>query len=204
MKRGGMWRCCGATDATMPEVYALEEGKLRKLTAHNDALMATLNLATTENLAAKANDGNDVHGSADDACGVHGWDESADDPVYPWRAHGQDQHDFDAARQLFAAHGYAVLNVNYRGSTGRGQAYSTAINADWGHKEVLDLLAMTDAAIATGKIDAEKLGVGGWSYGGISDGLHDCVDDAVQGGEFGRGDGESAGVLRDRPIHFAV
>jgi dipeptidyl aminopeptidase/acylaminoacyl peptidase len=70
-------------------------------------------------------------------------------------------------RQLFAAHGYAVLNVNYRGSTGRGHAYSTAINADWGQKEVLDLLAMVDAAVATGNIDPDKLGVGGWSYGGI-------------------------------------
>ncbi len=46
----------------------------------------------------------------------------------------QDQHGFDVSRQMFAAHGYAVLQVNYRGSTGRGQAYSMAINADWGDK----------------------------------------------------------------------
>jgi dipeptidyl aminopeptidase/acylaminoacyl peptidase len=87
------------------------------------------------------------------------------------RIHGgptsQDAHGFNVERQLFAAHGYAVLNVNYRGSTGRGHAYSTAINADWGQKEVLDLLAMVDAAVATGNIDPDKLGVGGWSYGGI-------------------------------------
>jgi dipeptidyl aminopeptidase/acylaminoacyl peptidase len=80
---------------------------------------------------------------------------------------GQDAHGFDVSRQMFAGHGYAVLQVNYRGSTGRGQAYSTAINADWGDKEVIDLMAMTDAAVATGKIDPDKMGVGGWSYGGI-------------------------------------
>src|SRR5207302_937299 len=74
---------------------------------------------------------------------------------------------FDLSRQMFAAHGYAVLQVNYRGSTGRGHAYSEAINADWGNKEVIDLLAMVDAAVATGKVNADKLAIGGWSYGGI-------------------------------------
>jgi dipeptidyl aminopeptidase/acylaminoacyl peptidase len=60
-----------------------------------------------------------------------------------------------------------VLNVNYRGSTGRGHAYSETISGDWGNKEVTDLLAAVDGAVATGMIDAERMGVGGWSYGGI-------------------------------------
>ncbi len=60
-----------------------------------------------------------------------------------------------------------MLQVNYRGSTGRGHDYSFAINADWGDKEVKDLLGAVDGAVATGKIDAERMGVGGWSYGGI-------------------------------------
>ena len=60
-----------------------------------------------------------------------------------------------------------MLNVNYRGSTGRGHAYSEAINGDWGDKEVLDLQAAVDGALATGTIDPDKLVVGGWSYGGI-------------------------------------
>ena len=156
-----------STDATPDEVYAFDGGKLRKLTRHNDALLATLEIAPTENIAAKTTDGSDVHGlltmPASYVAGTKA-------PMILF-IHGgptaQDEHAFDEARQLFAAHGYAVLNVNYRGSTGRGQAYSDAINADWGHKEVLDLLAATDAAVATGKIDADRMGVGGWSYGGI-------------------------------------
>ena len=79
----------------------------------------------------------------------------------------QDAHAFNVERQLFAGHGFAVLNVNYRGSTGRGLAYSRDINVDWGDKEVIDLLAAVDAAVATGNIDPDKLVVGGWSYGGI-------------------------------------
>jgi dipeptidyl aminopeptidase/acylaminoacyl peptidase len=60
-----------------------------------------------------------------------------------------------------------VINVNYRGSTGRGQAYQQAIFADWGNKEVKDLLAAVDHMVATGVADQSRLGIGGWSYGGI-------------------------------------
>jgi dipeptidyl aminopeptidase/acylaminoacyl peptidase len=159
-------------DATPPEVYALDGGKLRRLTGQNDALMATLEVAPTENIETKTKDGNEVHGLLTMPVGWPPKDGAAGTkaPMILF-IHGgptaQDQHGFDVTRQMFAAHGYAVLQVNYRGSTGRGQAYSTAIHADWGDKEILDLMAATDAAVATGKIDADKMGVGGWSYGGI-------------------------------------
>ena len=79
----------------------------------------------------------------------------------------QDEHSFDFLRQWVAAKGYAELNVNYRGSTGRGQDYSKAIAADWGDKEVQDLLAGVDKAVAMGVADPSRLAVSGWSYGGI-------------------------------------
>jgi len=156
-----------STDGAPNEVYALDGGKPRKLTGHNDALMATLLIAPTENIEAKASDGNDVHGLLTMPVGHVAGAKAPMILFIHGGPTGQDEHGFDPIRQLFAAHGYAVLNVNYRGSTGRGQAYSMAINADWGDKEVLDLMAATDAAVATGKIDADKMGVGGWSYGGI-------------------------------------
>ncbi len=60
-----------------------------------------------------------------------------------------------------------VLQVNYRGSSGRGEAYQKAIFADWGNKEVVDLLGAVDQAVASGIADPDRLGIGGWSYGGI-------------------------------------
>jgi dipeptidyl aminopeptidase/acylaminoacyl peptidase len=69
--------------------------------------------------------------------------------------------------QILAAQGYAVATVNYRGSNGRGLAYSKAISGDWGNKEVMDILGATDHLIKTGIADPNKLGIGGWSYGGI-------------------------------------
>jgi dipeptidyl aminopeptidase/acylaminoacyl peptidase len=70
-------------------------------------------------------------------------------------------------RQFFAAHGYAVLAVNYHGSSGRGAAYAGSIVGDWGHKEVADLLAAVDYAVQEKIADPQRLGIGGWSYGGI-------------------------------------
>ena len=156
-----------STDSALPEIYALADGNLRKLTSHNDAFLATLDLAKTEDLTAKTKDGNEVHGLLTLPVGYVAGTKVPMILFIHGGPTGQDAHAFTSDRQIFSAHGFAVLNVNYRGSTGRGEAYSYAINADWGHKEVLDLLAMTDAAIATGNIDPDKLGVGGWSYGGI-------------------------------------
>ena len=80
---------------------------------------------------------------------------------------GQDAHSFNFERQIFAANGYVVVAVNYRGSSGRGEKYQIAISADWGNKEVVDLQAAVDHVLAIGLADPERLGVGGWSYGGI-------------------------------------
>ena len=45
---------------------------------------------------------------------------------------GQDTNAFSFERELFAANGYVVVAVNYRGSNGRGSAFQKAIFADWG------------------------------------------------------------------------
>ena len=57
--------------------------------------------------------------------------------------------------------------TNYRGSNGRGSAYQKAIFADWGNKEVTDLLGAMDHVVKIGLADPDRLGIGGWSYGGI-------------------------------------
>ena len=156
-----------STDSQPPALYAFEEGKLRKLTTHNDALIAQLKLGTTHDLTAHAKDGTEVHALMTLP------PDAVAEQKYPMllRIHGgpngQDAHSFTLERQLFAGRGYAVLNVNYRGSAGRGRDYQQAIFADWGHHEVEDLLAAVDGAVSEGYADPGRLGVGGWSYGGI-------------------------------------
>jgi dipeptidyl aminopeptidase/acylaminoacyl peptidase len=156
-----------ANDTAAGEIYALENGALRKLTTHNDALMAELNLVPTEDIEFQSKDGANVHGLLTRPAD---WKQGSPVPMILYihgGPNGQDDHSFDFLRQFVAAHGYAELNVNYRGSSGRGQDYAKAIAADWGDKEVIDLLAGVDKAVAMGVADPNRLAVTGWSYGGI-------------------------------------
>ena len=145
----------------------MEGGALRQITHQNDALLAELYVAPSEAVSFKSKDGTEVHGLLTKPVG---YVEGTKVPLL-LRIHGgpngQDEHAFSGERQWFAANGYAVLAVNYRGSAGRGTKYSHAIFADWGHYEVEDLQAGVDHVIKMGVADPDRLGVGGWSYGGI-------------------------------------
>lgn len=150
-----------------PEVWALDSGSLRALTHQNDSWLADVQLGTLDGLAAKARDGNEVHAVFETPADLR---EGTKAPMLlriHGGPHGQNGWAFDLERELFVAHGYAVLSPNYRGSDGRGAAYARSIYADWGNKEVADLLSAVEAAVAGGKVDADRLGIGGWSYGGM-------------------------------------
>jgi dipeptidyl aminopeptidase/acylaminoacyl peptidase len=155
-------------DTQPNEVFVYENGGLRQLTHQNDELVAQLELAPGEDVQFKSKDGvTDVHGILTKPVGY----KAGTKVPLLLRIHGgpngQDEHAFVFERQFFAANGYAVLNINYRGSSGRGKDYSRAIFADWGHHEVEDLEGGVEYAIKSGIADPNKLGVGGWSYGGI-------------------------------------
>jgi dipeptidyl aminopeptidase/acylaminoacyl peptidase len=171
---GGHTALVAATDHAAPELYALEGGALRKLTGHNDALMRELELGAVEDIEFPSRDGTSIHGLIVKPPGFqagHAY------PTLLWihgGPNGQDAHGLDFStyalaleRQWFAAHGYVVLAVNYRGSSGRGLRFASAIADDWGVKEVADLLAGVDYAVRAGIADPDRLGLGGWSYGGI-------------------------------------
>jgi dipeptidyl aminopeptidase/acylaminoacyl peptidase len=73
---------------------------------------------------------------------------------------------FEPWGQLLAARGYAVLYPNIRGSVGYGQRFVEMNRADWGGGDFKDVMAAVDWAIARGIADPNRLGIGGWSYGG--------------------------------------
>ena len=147
-----------------PEVYAIENGKLRPLTRHNEWL-AAVDLATVEDTKFKSKDGTEVHGFLVKPAGA-----AARSPTI-LRIHGgpQSQYDygFSFEWQLLAANGYAVVASNPRGSTGRGQDYGKAIYAAWGTVDVADVLGAVDDSVTRGVADPDRLGVGARSYGAI-------------------------------------
>ena len=182
----GDFAVLASTATTLPEVHALEGGKLRKLTSHNKWLDNVL-LGTTEDFTSISSDGTEVHGLI------------VKPPTYTagrrypalLRIHGgpngQDEHSFHFERELFAASGYVVFAVNYRGSNGRGSAFQKAIFADWGGKEVVDLLGATDHVVKIGLADPGRLGLGGWSYGGILTNYIIATDARFKAGISGAG-----------------
>jgi dipeptidyl aminopeptidase/acylaminoacyl peptidase len=184
---GGHTVLLSGNDTKTTEVYAMEGGALRQLTHQNDALFSELQIATTENVEFKSKDGTEVHGLLTYPLG---YVKGTKVPLL-LRIHGgpngQDQHSFSVERQVFAANGYAVLAVNYRGSSGRGQKYSRAIFADWGHYEVEDLLAGVDHVVQMGVADPDRLGVGGWSYGAILTDYIIASDSRFKGATSGAG-----------------
>lgn len=163
----GAYAVLWATATQPPEVAALENGKLRRLSHQNDSWLKDVQLGTTEEFTARSKDGTAVHGLIVKPGAFQAGRR------YPTllRIHGgpnsQDEHAFNFEREFFAAHGYVVVAVNYRGSNGRGSAYQKAIFADWGGKEVVDLLGAMDYVQTLPYVDDTRLGIGGWSYGGI-------------------------------------
>jgi dipeptidyl aminopeptidase/acylaminoacyl peptidase len=166
-RNDGSFALLSATANEPNEVHLLENGAFRRLTHQNDALFDQLQLGSTEDFTSRSKDGTEVHGlMVKPATYTAG-------KKYPMLLlihggpNGQDEHSFSFERQFFAANGYVVISVNYRGSSGRGAAFQKAIFADWGGKEVMDLLGAVDAVVASGVADPDRLGLGGWSYGGI-------------------------------------
>jgi dipeptidyl aminopeptidase/acylaminoacyl peptidase len=81
--------------------------------------------------------------------------------------HGANGSWFNFKNQVYAAHGYAVLNVNYRGSTGYGQKFADAVFGDQDGDEGQDVLYGVNAAVRRYLwIDRERMGIEGVSYGG--------------------------------------
>ncbi len=79
---------------------------------------------------------------------------------------GASVNSFNSTAQVLAANGFAVLQPNFRGSTGKTLAFSQANKNTWGKGDYEDCISGVDAMIARGIADPDRLGAFGWSYGG--------------------------------------
>ncbi len=153
-------------DKTPYQIRALEKGRDTLLSDHNEWL-ADVQLQSADDFSFTAKDGTRI-----DALLMKPANYIAA-KKYPTivRLHGgpvyQFSHEYNHDWQVYAAHGYAVLAINPRGSSGRGFDFAKAIYADWGNLDASDISDGVDALIKYGIADGEKLGVGGWSYGAI-------------------------------------
>ena len=138
-----------------------------RLSEVNSALLAQLELVQPERLLFQSPDGTQVEGWMLPARGYE--QGSGDFPMILQMhggPHGAYGNDFSFDRQLTAAQGYMVLYTNPRASTGYGEDFRWGTWGGWGFNDYDDLMAGVDHAIANYRIDAGRMGVTGYSYGG--------------------------------------
>lgn len=178
------WFAAPMGTATHPDelyVGTLDGQNLRRLTSHN-GFIDTVRLARQETIDWKAADGLRIQGVL-----VYPLEETRDRryPLVIIPHSGPERVSLDrwfgttwsqSPTQVFAARGYAVLLPNYRGSIGRGVAFSRANQRDVGGKELDDILRGLDFLMSTGLADSTRVATQGQSYGGyfaaLAAGLH--------------------------------
>jgi dipeptidyl aminopeptidase/acylaminoacyl peptidase len=156
----------GQTASEPQELYAWDEKNAPVQLTHVNSAWKQFSLVKPEFLKYKSFDGLEIEASLLKPAGsdgktklplivlVHGGPTGAwEDTIETWG-------------QLLAARGYAVLYPNIRGSIGYGQKFVEMNRGDWGGADFKDVMAGVDDLIAKNIADPEKLGIGGWSYGG--------------------------------------
>ena len=171
-------------DGTWIVVYSVDDGPLRYYLYDRSQRMATFLFTDKENLknkplakmhpvVIKARDGLDLVSyytlpeGSDSGDGRP--DRSLPMVLYvhggPW---GRDYWGFDPIHQWLANRGYAVLSVNFRGSTGFGKNFINAGNMEWGRRMHDDLVDAVSWAVSSGIADPAKIAIMGGSYGGYA------------------------------------
>lgn len=159
--------CIAAAPDRLPAVLAIRrsDGALRVL-AGGEQSLAREQLSRSEPFSCTVGEGERSHGffyapvsSAERpplVIFLHGGPTSACYPV------------FDPRIAFWTLRGYAVLDLNYRGSSGYGRAYRLRLAGQWGELEVEDIRAAVDSLASDGRIDPQRVFVRGGSAGGFS------------------------------------
>ena len=149
------------------EVFFYDENNLSQQSNHNSELLSSRQILKTETISFTAADGEELFGMM---IKPNNFDPSKQYPLII-RMHGGPVSQyglyFNYDWQLFAANGYVVMAINPRGSSGRGLNFQKMIFADWGNVDADDISQLADYAISLGYVDENRLGLGGWSYGGM-------------------------------------
>jgi dipeptidyl aminopeptidase/acylaminoacyl peptidase len=152
--------------AVDPSDGATRSGGLRQLTHVNREVLAGIRFPAVEKIRARSYDGTEIEALV---YKPPGFEQGRRYPTILWLHGGpQDQHDWGwyFTAQLYAANGYVVVLPNPRGSIGYGQDFCLSLWHDWGNVDRQDALATIDRAVELGLADPDRLGVGGWSWGG--------------------------------------
>jgi dipeptidyl aminopeptidase/acylaminoacyl peptidase len=161
--KGGLLAFVGQTATQLPEVWLLPPGGKAEPVTRLNAGFPAAGLVRPEYYRYASFDGKPIEAALFRHAGagraplvvlVHGG------PTGRWR------DGYFSWAQLLASRGYAVFCPNIRGSTGYGWDFLTSNRGDWGGGDFKDVMAGVDDLVRRGVADPDRLGIGGWSYGG--------------------------------------
>jgi dipeptidyl aminopeptidase/acylaminoacyl peptidase len=158
-----------ASPRDLGELYLKSGGGApRKLTDSNAQLLAGKQIAEVESFTFISNDNKyEVEAFLTKPLGMTATSKHPMIVNIHGGPHGQNGPAFNFKNQVYAARGWATLNVNFRGSTGYGQEFADAVFGDQNGNEGQDVLYGVSAAVRRYPwIDRERLGIEGVSYGG--------------------------------------
>ena len=148
------------------EIYVSKDGGLPQVVTHHNAWLQDYSLAQSEIVKWKSKDGTEIEGVLTKPVGY----QSGTRLPFLLNPHGgptgASLNNFNGTVQVLAANGFAVLQPNFRGSTGKGLSFAQANKNSWGKGDYEDCMTGVDAMIAAGVADPDRLGAFGWSYGG--------------------------------------
>jgi dipeptidyl aminopeptidase/acylaminoacyl peptidase len=162
------WVVAYATDDGPTAYYLYDRpSKTAEFLFVNNSKLEKAKLAQMEPISFKAKDGLTIHGYLTKPLGVEA--KNLPTVLYvhggPW---ARDTWGFNPIVQFLANRGYAVLQVNYRGSTGYGKAFLNAGNREWAGKMHQDLIDGKEWLVKQGVADPKKVAIAGGSYGGYA------------------------------------
>lgn len=157
------------TDSNRPAELWRVDGTPIKLVSLNDELLDELDLGTTETVSVVSADGTTVEAFVvKPPASAPNLGETRPGLVY---VHGGPMFQYGLGFfdefQMAAACGYVVIGGNPRGSDGYGEAWAQSIVGDLGNRDWVDVTAITDHLADMPEVDADRIGIGGGSYGGF-------------------------------------
>jgi dipeptidyl aminopeptidase/acylaminoacyl peptidase len=162
------WLVAFLTDDGPVYYYAYNrEDKTSTLLFSNKPTLEGLSLASMQPISYQAQDGLTIHGYLTTPVGITAQNLPTVLLVHggPW---ARDTWGYDPQAQWLANRGYAVLQVNFRGSTGYGKAFVNAGNREWAGKMHDDLIDAVNWLVQQGISDPQKIAIMGGSYGGYA------------------------------------
>lgn len=151
---------------TPPELYVLESGGTATQVSHFNDAWRKLSLGKVQRFRYKSFDSTEIEGALLTPPGYDGHSRLPLITLVHGGPTGAWHDGIESWGQLLATHGYAIFYPNPRGSTGYGQKFMEANRGDWGGADYQDIMVGIDTLIVRGVADPDRLGIGGWSYGG--------------------------------------